>query len=364
MIGQVLMTADAVGGVFRFAVDLVRTLGASGVHVTLALMGPRPSAAQLDAVERLSNATVVWRPFRLEWMDDPWPDVSRAADWLLELEAQCKPDVVHLNGFCHASLPWRAPVVVTAHSCVLSWWREVHGVDAPPAWKTYTNRVLAGLKAADLVVAPTSAMLSMLERHYGAQTATRVIPNGCDTSVGQTDPIKEPFVFSAARVWDPAKNVAALGAVASGLAWPIRVAGETRTPFGAQVACPDVQLLGMLPGEAVQSWMSRAAIYALPARYEPFGLSVLEAAGTGCALVLGDIATLREIWGDAAAYVDPDDSSALRQTLQSLIDDEPERRASGARAREVATALTAERMASAYLETYGEVGRRAHHAAS
>ncbi len=32
----------------------------------------------------------------------------------------------------------------------------------------------------------------------------------------------------------------------------------------------------------------------LPARYEPFGLSVLEAALSGCALVLGDIPSLRE----------------------------------------------------------------------
>jgi glycogen(starch) synthase len=48
----------------------------------------------------------------------------------------------------------------------------------------------------------------------------------------------------------------------------------------------------------------------LPARYEPFGLSVLEAALSGCALVLGDIASLREVWGGAACYVRPGDSRA------------------------------------------------------
>ena len=55
--------------------------------------------------------------------------------------------------------------------------------------------------------------------------------------------------------------------------------------------------------------VSRApSIYALPARYEPFGLSVLEAALSGCALVLGDIPSLREIWDGAALFVDPDDA--------------------------------------------------------
>ena len=70
-------------------------------------------------------------PFALEWMKDPWADVDRAGAWLLALESQLHPDVVHLNGFCHAALPWRAPVVTVAHSCVCSWWRSVHGVQAP-----------------------------------------------------------------------------------------------------------------------------------------------------------------------------------------------------------------------------------------
>ena len=56
--------------------------------------------------------------------------------------------------------------------------------------------------------------------------------------------------------------------------------------------------------------MGRAAIYALPARYEPFGLSILEAALSGCALVIGDIPSLREIWADAALFVPSDGHDA------------------------------------------------------
>ena len=61
-----------------------------------------------------------------------------------------------------------------------------------------------------------------------------------------------------------------------------------------------------------------AAIYALPARYEPFGLSVLEAAQHGCALVLGDIDSLRENWDGAALFVDPDDAGALAASWARL----------------------------------------------
>jgi glycogen synthase len=66
-----------------------------------------------------------------------------------------------------------------------------------------------------------------------------------------------------------------------------------------------------LPGwRCGADWYARASIYALPARYEPFGLSALEAALSGCALILGDIPSLREVWLEAAPYVSPDDESA------------------------------------------------------
>ena len=42
----VLMTADAVGGVWTYALDLARGLSAQGVQVSLALLGPEPGAGK------------------------------------------------------------------------------------------------------------------------------------------------------------------------------------------------------------------------------------------------------------------------------------------------------------------------------
>jgi glycosyltransferase involved in cell wall biosynthesis len=98
--------------------------------------------------------------------------------------------------------------------------------------------------------------------------------------------------------------------------------------------------------------MAEASIYALPARYEPFGLSVLEAALSGCALVLGDIPSLREIWGPAALYVPPDDHAALRTALRRLIDDPAERTGLGAAARSRGLHFSTPRMTEAYLAAY------------
>ena len=98
--------------------------------------------------------------------------------------------------------------------------------------------------------------------------------------------------------------------------------------------------------------MARASIYALPARYEPFGLSVLEAALSGCALVLGDIPSLRENWEERALFVSPDDHVALQYAIASLIDDFEMRVRLGAAARVRGLELGLERFAEGYRRVY------------
>ena len=105
---------------------------------------------------------------------------GRRPDELRPLEVE--PDLVHLNGYAHASLPWASPVVVVAHSDVLSWHEAVRGAPAGPEWRHYRDRVAAGLAAADLVAAPTRAMLDELRRIYRLRGPAAVIPNGTSRS--------------------------------------------------------------------------------------------------------------------------------------------------------------------------------------
>ena len=347
------MTADALGGVWSYALELARALAPQRVRVTLATMGAPPSAAQRAAAAALGVELRV-SELRLEWMDEPWEDVARAGAWLLALERELSPDLVQLNGYAHGALPWRAPVVVVAHSDVCSWWRAVRGEAAPPAWDRYRAAVRAGLDGAALVVAPTRAMLRALEAEHGAVRAGAVIPNAADAARFAPG-VKEPFVLTAGRLWDEAKNVAALGRVAPQLPWPVWVAGDARHPDGGAAATGGLRPLGRLAQPALAAWLGRAAVYALPARYEPFGLSALEAALAGCALVLGDIPSLREVWGDAALYVAPDDDDALAAALLALAGDERARARLARRARRRALTYDPERMAHAYLAAYRTV---------
>jgi glycosyltransferase involved in cell wall biosynthesis len=355
----VLLTADTIGGVWTYAAELARALAARGIDVHLATMGAPVRADQRQQVAGRRGITLHASDWKLEWMPDGDDAVDLAGAWLLGLERQLRPDLVHLNQFSFGALPFRAPTLLVAHSCVLSWWQAVHGYDAPADWDRYRQRVAAGLAGADLVAAPTRAMLDTLAGNHGVRIAGRVLPNGRSPALFRPGG-KQPVVLSAGRFWDEAKNLAALDAAAEGLPWPVRVAGSCVHPGGRLVLPRHARPLGQLDQDGLATQLGAAAIYALPARYEPFGLSVLEAALCGCALVLGDIASLRETWGGAALYVPPDDSAALHATLLRLIDQPDERARLGAAARSRALQFSPGRMADACLAAYASLAPAFH----
>jgi glycogen synthase len=353
---HILMTADTVGGVWTYALELARAVAAYDVSISLATMGARLTSDQRLDASRLDNLDVFESDYRLEWMDDAWDDVADAGVWLWEIARDVRPDVIHLNQFAHGASHWNAPCLVVAHSCVLSWHQCVRGQAAGAEWDLYRNLVKCGLRAADLVAAPTTAMLDTMQYFYGPLQNTRVIPNGRRCDLRAQVP-KQCFIFTAGRMWDEAKNVAAVAAVAPRLAWPVYAAGLPHP--SARAAGEDgpagVTFLGRFSSQQMQDAYQRAAIYALPARYEPFGLTALEAALAGCALVLGDIPTLREVWGDAAVFVPPDDHQALADAINGLIADERWRSRLVAKASNRAQTLNARRMAQGYLRAYGEL---------
>jgi glycosyltransferase involved in cell wall biosynthesis len=348
---RVLLTTDNVGGVWTYALELAWALGQEGVDVALASMGTSLSSRQRLEVAGIPGMQVYESDFKLEWMDDPWDDLEKAGRWLLRINEEFQPDVVHLNSYVHATMTWGRPVLVVGHSCVLSWWQAVKNESAPLSWNAYRDQVTLGLNAADQVAAPSGAMRDQLDRFYGPLERSSVIYNARNPLLFKPRQ-KEPMIFSAGRLWDEAKNIAALERVAPKLSWPVYIAGDTQPPQGQSVEFGHVRLVGKLSVEQIAQWLGRSAVYVLPAKYEPFGLSILEAGLSGCTLVLGDIPSLREVWDDAALYVPPDDINALNDILQRLITDEQYRKTYADRALKRAREFTPNRMVKQYLAIY------------
>jgi glycogen synthase len=350
---RILMTADTVGGVWTYAIELTRALETYGIEVFLATMGRTPSEEQCRQARERPNLRLFKSEYKLEWMQDCWRDVSKAGEWLLHLERRIKPDLIHLNGYCHARLPFAAPKLVVAHSCVLSWWSAVRRTPIPDFLETYKQNVAAGLDAADIVVAPTRAMLDEIERHYCRLNSKAVIYNG-RAACEFTPQRKMDIILSAGRLWDEAKNVAVLTRLPRELASSVFLAGDTEAPdCESEVTRYDNgNLMGRLSTGLLQQWMSRAAIYAMPALYEPFGLSILEAALSGCALVLGDIPTLRELWDGHALFVAPEDQEGWATQITRLMKDKRLRVEYGQRALARAQDFSRENMGRGYVDAY------------
>ncbi|CCD85388.1 putative UDP-Glycosyltransferase/glycogen phosphorylase protein [Bradyrhizobium sp. ORS 285] len=349
---SILMTTDTVGGVWIYATALATTLAARGADIHLVTLGPAPRADQ-RAMLQGTSVQLVETGLALEWQDPDARDLDHARRVLLALEREIQPDLVHLNSYREATFDWRAPVVVAAHSCVHSWGLACNetGFLQESRWQRYRALVAEGLQRADAWVAPSCAFGEVIGRIYEPPRPGALIWNGT-ASARQASASKDTFVLAAGRMWDKAKNLRVLAECADGLPCPVRVAGAGTDTIDAPSS---LQQLGELAHGELRDRMSRAAIFASPALYEPFGLSVLEAASAGCALVLADIPTFRELWQDAALFVVPSDVRALRSTLSWLATDHRARATLQDAARQRSARYTLNRMATSYGELYGNL---------
>lgn len=352
---KILMTADTVGGVWTYALDLCRSYSAKGIEVCLATMGGPLSPSQQADAAIIPGLQVCASEYKLEWMDNPWADVEEAGGWLLSLEKRFQPDIIHLNGYAHGSLDWQAPVLVAAHSCVLSWWRAVKNEPAPAEWLVYRDCVKRGLQAADMVVTISDSYAKELSTVYGPVDDMRVVYNGRNAHDFYSGE-KKMKAFAMGRIWDEAKNLSVLGKITNKHQLPIVVAGDKYHPgTGLPVELSNVQLTGVLGQVAVRQQLAESYVYIAPAKYEPFGLSVLEAALSGCLLLLADIPTLRELWQNTALYFDPEKPEELDRVLDYAITHEHECKALVERSTARAKSFSLDRMADQYLELYASL---------
>jgi glycosyltransferase involved in cell wall biosynthesis len=349
---QVLMTADAVGGVWQYSLDLAQALRPHGVEVTIAVLGPDPTSAQQQAAAR-GGIALELTGLPLDWTARSTEEVEEASRAIAGIAEAFKPDLVHLNSpALAAGTRFAVPVVAVAHSCVATWWRAVREGPLPQEFVWRTDLVRRGYLGADAVLAPTSAFAQATEQAYQLPTKPIVVSNGRRASFAA--PRSEPadFVFTAGRLWDDGKNLATLDRAAARIAAPVLAAGPLRGPNGAQIALRHTKTLGPLDDTGVVEQLARRPIFVSLARYEPFGLAVLEAAQAGCALVLADIPTFRELWDGAAAFVPAQDDEAAAQTTERLLRDPDARHRLGALARERASTYSIEAMSAGVLAVY------------
>ncbi len=359
---RILMTTDTVGGVWTYTRELAAGLLDEDASTSLLLVtfGGTHSNEQAEWLQRMRAAYGKRFAFEattlpLEWQPENQKAYVYAEPLLRRLAKSFGAEVFHTNQFCFGALPVACPKVVVAHSDVLSWARAVRGDAGLPEseWlKTYVELVSAGLQGASVVVAPSAAMLSDLRNGFDVQTALRVIANGRD--VRPLRIAKKLQAVTAGRVWDEAKGMAVLEDLFSPV--PILIAGET-TSASATYDAERLRrrvLLGRLSEAATLELFAESAIYLVTSLYEPFGLSAIEAAQCGCAIVARDIPSQREVWSDAATYFKSADD--LKAALEHLAaNDEILHQAQGKALVRARGMYSREMMTRSYLTLYREL---------
>ena len=82
-----------------------------------------------------------------------------------------------------------------------------------------------------------------------------------------------------------------------------------------------VRFLGFVPADDLPALYGAATVFALPSRYEGFGLPVLEAMACGAPVIIANASSLPEVAGDAAVAVGPDDIAGWADALAAILND-------------------------------------------
>lgn len=344
---RLLMTADAVGGVWQYALELAAALDA---RVTLALLGPAPDAGQRAQAAAVPGLRLVETGLPLDWLATRPGEVLEAAASVARLAADVGADVVHLNAPALALADYAPPVVAVNHGCLGTWWEAAGKGSIDPALAWLPELVGQGLRRADRVVTPTRAYAAAVARRY-ALPSPAAVHNG-RTPMRLPDAPQFDGALTVGRLWDEVKDTPTLDAAAALLDAPFVAIGATRAPHGATVAPGHLQATGPLPADDIGGWLARRPVFVSAARFEPFGLAVLEAAQAGCALVLSDIPTFRELWDGAADFVRPGDPAGFAAAIAAMLADPAARAAQGRAAQDRARRYTPQATAAGMTALY------------
>ena len=202
-----------------------------------------------------------------------------------------------------------------------------------PSWR----RTL--LRLADLVLPNSQAEANQLRRLFGVDASRiRVVPNGVLPAIAEATPEifcrrfgTFPFVLSVGRI-EPRKNTLELIKAARRLELPLVIAGEAPPGFERyealcrRAAAAETLWLGRLDHHdpLLASAYAAARVFALPSWFETPGLSALEAALSGCAVVVTPYGSTREYFGDHVEYARPHRPGEIGRALAKAREDGPD----------------------------------------
>ncbi len=134
------------------------------------------------------------------------------------------------------------------------------------------------------------------------------------------------FVLCAGSL-NPNKNLSALVETAHRLqkldcSLVVAGGGNARVFQNSSISFPDnVKYTGYVSDAQLRALYESASCFVFPSKYEGFGLPPLEAMACGCPVVSSNAASLPEVGGSAAMYVDPNQPEGIAEAVIRVVQD-------------------------------------------
>jgi len=197
-------------------------------------------------------------------------------------------------------------------------------------WRGHRRSIRKILKRTEMVLPNSMAEYKALESCYQINKPYFIIPNGINEELFQSDEDdekEETLVVCAARI-EGIKNQINLIKALNHTRFTLVLIGdaapnqknyfkECKKQAGANII-----FTGALRQEQLVYYFRRAKVHVLPSWFETCGLSSLEAAATGCNVVITDKGYAREYFGDQAFYCDPEDAASIYRAVETAASSE------------------------------------------
>lgn len=136
---------------------------------------------------------------------------------------------------------------------------------------------------------------------------------------------KEDFCLHVSLLADPRKNVKRLVDAAAKYGFRLKLAGRLRNDKEKSLihswidGLDNVEYLGQLSDDELESVYSRAKVFALPSTFEGVGLVALEAARRGCEIVLTNHGGPKEYYNGMAYLVNANDVNEIGISVKKAL---------------------------------------------
>lgn len=249
---------------------------------------------------------------------------------------QLEPDLVH---FCMPQQPifYTGKKVTTIHDLTL-----LKTYNSDKNWLVYHFKQAVGHFVFKRVISTSIRIITpsdftkdeVIEFSDAAEDKTTTIHLAADISDDSPQPYDLPFKDFIMYVGQQSdyKNIQRLGAAHQRLVkkYPdlglvlvgsINDSAQINQEFFEDKNYKNIVFTGFVDDTQLNWLYSNAKAYVFPSLMEGFGLPGLEAMGHGTPVVSSDMGSLPEVYGEAAHYFDPADTTDMARAIDEVIDD-------------------------------------------